>query len=65
MVEIPETPLVASGGMVCLPGLTPTSARRTMAKADSGASAQASLLDGSNAGELIPGIAAIWPAAAD
>ena len=45
---------VARGGQASDPGLSPNSTRRTVPKIDSGASALASLLDGSTAGELIP-----------
>ncbi len=45
---------IAKGGQARFPGLIPTSTRGTMPKADSGASALASLLHGRTAGELIP-----------
>jgi putative transposase len=50
-------PALGRGGQARFPGLSPSSTRRTVPKADSGASSLASLLDGSTGGELIPEMA--------
>ena len=57
-MSTPETPDVARGGQARCPGSSTTSTRGTTPKADSGASALASLLDRSNtSGKLIPELA--------
>ena len=54
---IGSTAEVAKGGQARFPGLSPTATRRTIPKSHCPATEQASLLDGSSAGELIPELA--------